>query len=50
MTNHLVTLEVKPEPVDKTARKVRIGLVMATFFLAVGLGSFVPSFASALLK
>jgi hypothetical protein len=50
MTNHLVTLEVKPEPVAKTARQVRIGLIMATFFLAVGLGSFVPSFASALLK
>ncbi|ODP36223.1 hypothetical protein [Sphingomonas turrisvirgatae] len=50
MTNALVTLEVKPEPHDKMARKVRVGLVMATFFLAVGLGSFVPSFTSALLK
>lgn len=50
MTNALVTLEVKPEPHDKMARKVRIGLVMSTFFLAVGLGSFVPSFTSALLK
>lgn len=50
MTNALVTLEVKPEPVAKMARKVRIGLVMATFFLAVGLGAFVPSFASAILK
>lgn len=50
MTNTLATLEVKPEPVEKTARVVRIGLFTATFFLAVGLGAFVPSFASALLK
>lgn len=50
MTNALVTLEVKPEPHDKMARKVRVGLIMATFFLAVGLGSFVPSFTTAILK
>jgi len=50
MTNTLVTLEVKPAPVAKTARQVRIGLVMSSFFLAVGLGSFVPSFATAISK
>ncbi|MFL9842587.1 hypothetical protein ABS767_16575 [Sphingomonas sp. ST-64] len=50
MANSLVTLEVKPEPHAKMVRNVRIGLVMSTFFLAVGLGAFVPSFASAILK
>jgi hypothetical protein len=50
MTNALVTLEVKPEDTAKMARKVRVGLIMATFFLAVGLGAFVPSFATAILK
>jgi hypothetical protein len=50
MSNTLATLEVKPVPEAKVARQVRIGLVSSTFFLAVGLGAFVPSFASAILK
>ena len=50
MTNTLVTLEVKPEPPAKIARKIRIVLVLAPFFIAVGLGAFVPSFTSAILK
>lgn len=50
MTNALVTAEVKPVERAKMARNVRIGLAATTFFLAAGLGSFIQTFSSALLK
>lgn len=49
MAGALVTIEVKPVAYAKVARQVRYGLIAATFFLAIGLGSFIQTFASAIL-
>jgi len=50
MAGHLVSIEVKPVLHAKVARQVQYGLIAATFFLAIGLGSFIQTFASAILK
>ncbi|MBO9711469.1 hypothetical protein [Sphingomonas sp.] len=50
MAGALVSIEVKPVPRDRMARQVRWGLIGASFFLAIGLGSFVQTFGSAILK
>lgn len=50
MANALVSLEIKPVPHAKMARRVRYGLIAATFFIAAGLGSFIQLFSSAILK
>lgn len=50
MAGALASIEVKPVAHDKTARQVRYGMIAATFFLAVGLGSFIQTFSSAILK
>ncbi|MDP5280787.1 hypothetical protein Q9Q95_17815 [Sphingomonas sp. DG1-23] len=50
MAGALVTIEVKTIVYAKLARQVRYGLISATFFLAIGLGSFIQTFASAILK
>jgi hypothetical protein len=50
MAGVLVTIEVKPVAYARIARQVRYGLIAATFFLAIGLGSFIQTFASAILK
>jgi hypothetical protein len=50
MAGALASIEVKPVVYAKMARQVRYGLIAATFFLAIGLGSFIQTFASAILK
>lgn len=50
MANALVSLEIKPVSYDKMARRVRYGLIAATFLIAAGLGSFIQTFSSAILK
>jgi hypothetical protein len=50
MAGVLVSIEAKPVLYDKLALQVRYGLFAATFFLAIGLGSFIQTFASAILK
>lgn len=50
MASALATLDVKPVPREKMARSVRLGLIAATFFLAAGLGAFIQTFSSAILK
>lgn len=50
MAGSLASIEVKPVPHAKTARNVRYGLIAATFFLAIGLGAFIQTFSSAILK
>ncbi|NML05939.1 hypothetical protein [Sphingomonas sp. G-3-2-10] len=50
MAGSLASIEVKPVAYEKTARQVRYGMIAATFFLAIGLGSFIQTFSSAILK
>lgn len=50
MANMLASLEVRPVARDVMARRVRLGLVTSTFFIAAGLGAFVQTFSSAILK
>ncbi|WP_423602307.1 hypothetical protein [Sphingomonas sp. MS122] len=50
MAGALASIEVKPVPQAKTARQVRYSLIAATFFLAAGLGAFIQTFSSAILK
>ncbi len=50
MAGGLASIEVKPVDHAKMARQARYGLIAATFFLAIGLGSFIQTFSSAVLK
>lgn len=50
MASTLASVETKPIPHAKLARQVRIGQGVAVFFLSVGLGVFMPTFASGMLK
>lgn len=50
MAGALASIEVKPVPHAKTVRQVRYSLVAATFFLAAGLGAFIQTFSSVILK
>lgn len=50
MASTLAGVEVKPMQQDQLAKQVRLGLTAVVFLLAVGLGVFVPTFASAMLK
>jgi hypothetical protein len=50
MAASLATLEVKPAPLAKVARNVRLASITASFFLAGGLGAFVQTFSTAILK
>lgn len=50
MAGALASIEVKPVVHAQMARQARYGLMAATFFLAIGLGSFIQTFASATIK
>lgn len=50
MASFLAGLEVKPVAHEKLVRRVRLGGFAATFFLAMGLGGFIQTFASAMLQ
>lgn len=50
MAGGLAGLEVKAEPRETTARRVRIAQIIVAFSLAGGLGGFIYNFTAALLK
>lgn len=50
MAGALASIEVKPVVHAKLARRAHYSLIAATFFLAIGLGAFIQTFATAIPK
>ncbi|MHA6722761.1 hypothetical protein [Sphingomonas sp. RS2018] len=50
MAGSLAALEVRPEPRETVARRIRIGSLMVGMSLSCGLGGFTFNFISALFK
>lgn len=50
MASVLAMIEAKPVAHTKLARQVIFGQVATVFFLSVGLGVFMPTFAASMLK
>jgi hypothetical protein len=50
MASVLAMVEAKPVAHAKLAKQVMFGQIAAVFFLSVGLGVFMPTFAASMLK